>query len=620
VHPSPPEARALPSNAARTLRTVRHLRPGQIWHRLRYRVRRTRWERSSQAIEDRYRARAADLPPLHWDAPGLGRVAAYRTASRTEAESLVTAGEVLEGRFHFLGRRIDFGPEVDWFRPDLDAGTRLWKTLLHEFGYATDLARASVATGDPRHRERLIQLARHWRRAAPIGCRGFALDAWNARAVATRAMNWAVAGQVLGLRGGDPDADWLGREIGLHGIFLRDNLELDLRGNHLFRDAVGLVFADTLVGGVPDALSLLEEQVAEQVLADGCHQERAPHYHALCTQDLLEVRLLLGDASPDWLCAALGRMAGFLDAIVLGDGEIPLLGDGWLGDVPTPQLLEAVRQLETPIPPEAPERGSGLVPLRAGAWRAVVRAGRHAPDEQMGHAHADLLSFDASREEARIVTDTGTLLYDPGPDRQRIRSTAAHNTLRIDGEEQLEAWGSFRVGRRGRAHAASRGRTGTWDWVSASHTAYRRLPGRPIHHRLVAVGELGILILDAVFGSGRHRIESHLHQHPQSDDEDVEIVALGGTARTEPAPLHEHFGETRTMRRHVLATESDLPWIGGWWITPAASADSNAALHLDGDRIVARITSAQLGLSWKPHCTDVQETFSLCSASGGSAN
>jgi len=587
-------------------------------HRLRYRWRRSRWERDPEAIDARYRKRAAALPRLRWDHPGLARVAAYRVAARPEALALAAARDALAGRFDFLGRRIDFGAEVDWFRADLDAGTRLWKTLLHEFGYATDLARASLASGDPRFRERWLELARHWRAAAPIGCRDFALDAWNARAVATRAMHWAVAGAVLGLRADDPDADWLGREIGLHGIFLRDNLELDLRGNHLFRDAVGLVFAETLVGGVPDALALLERQVVEQLLPDGGHEERAPLYHALCTQDLLEARLLLGDASPDWLREALARMVGFLEAIVLGDGEIPLLGDGWLGEVPTPHLLGAARPLEPPIPPAAPERHSGLVPLHAGPWRLVVRAGAHAPDEQMGHAHADLLSFDASHARGRIVSDTGTLLYDPGPDRQRMRGTAAHNTLRIDGEEQLEAWGSFRVGRRGRARAVARGRTGTWSWLSASHDAYCRLPGRPAHHRLVAVGEPGILVLDAVFGSGPHRIESHLHQHPQSDDEGVEIVALGGTARVEPAPLHERFGETREMRRHALDVQTEIPWIGGWWI--ARSAPLEVELRLADDRVILRLANPEVGLIWRPHCTDVQEAFSLCSASGGSAN
>lgn len=607
------------AEALRLWRTLRHLRRGQIAQRLRYGCRRFVWERRSSQVDARYRARAAALPDLRWNHPGLARVADYRLAARSEAAALAAAQNALEGRFRFLGRDLDLGIQVEWFRPDLDTGTRLRKTLLHEFGYAIDLARAATEGNDSRHRERLFELARNWRSQAPIGRRDFAKDAWNARAVATRLTHWAVAGQVLGLRAGDPDADWLGREIGLHGLFLRENLELDLRGNHLFRDAAGLVFAEELCGGVPDALAWLERQVREQVLPDGCHEERAPLYHALCTQDLLEVALLLGESRPDWLTEALARMAGFIEAIALGDGELPLLGDGWLGEVPTPALLRAAREVCDPVPPEAPECHSGLVPLHTGPWRAVLRAGPHAPDEQMGHAHADLLSFDASHAEGRIVTDTGTLLYDPGPDRQRIRGTAAHNTLRIDGEEQIEAWGSFRVGRRGRARVTCRGRTGTWQWVSASHDAYAWLPGRPIHHRLLAVGEPGVLILDAVLGSGRHRIESHMHEHPQSERTGIGIVAIDGDAVAQDAPLHEHFGESRPMRQHRHEAVVELPWFGGWWIGPGAAV-AVPALERDGTACRVHVAHAQVGLKWRPDCTDGEEAVSLCSPSGGSAN
>jgi len=249
----------------------------------------------------------------------------------------------------------------------------------------------------------------------------------------------------------------------------------------------------------------------------------------------------------------------------------------------------------------------------------VVRAGAHAPDEQMGHAHADLLSFDASHGTARVVTDTGTLLYDEGPERQRVRGTAAHNTLRIDRCEQLEAWGSFRVGRRGRARVVAWGRTRDWQWISASHDAYRFLTGRPTPHRLVVVAEPGILILDAVLGSGRHRIESHLHEHPDTRGEGVAIVALGAAAEAGAALLHERFGETRALRRHRQAADTQLPWIGGWWIARGAEPEHAAGLELDGDTVRARITQPRLTLTWRPQATDAQDAFLLCSASGGSA-
>ena len=297
-----------------------------------------------------------------------------------------------------------------------------------------DLARAA------RHERRPAlprRASSRWRatgaRPLPIGCRDFALDAWNARAVATRLVQWAVAGSLLGLRAGDPDADWLGREIGLHGLFLRDNLELDLRGNHLFRDAVGLVFANELAGGIPDALAWLEHQVAEQVLPDGGHVERAPFYHAVCARRTCSRRaLLLGDASPAWLDDALGRMAGFLDAIALGDGEIPLLGRRLARRGRHAAAARGcARRRSRPCRRRRPSAHSGLVPLRAGRWRAVVRAGRARARTSRSATRTRISSRSTRAAGAvRVVTDTGTLLYDAGPERQRIRGTAAHNTLR----------------------------------------------------------------------------------------------------------------------------------------------------------------------------------------------
>lgn len=611
----PPEDSQLP-DLARTLRTVRHVRPGQLWHRVRYSLRRAWWERNAESIDRGYRKRAEGLPKARWDHPGLAAVAAFRRSLVPEDHAQETADAALEGRFTFLARSEAFGPEVDWFRSDLDVGTRLWKTLLHEFSFAEDLAR-SAALGSATHRARLFELARHWRAAAPIGCKDFARDAWNARACANRLIHWAIAGSTLGLAPDDPDAAWLGREIGLHGLFLRDNLEVDLCGNHLFRDAIGLVFADSVVGGVPDALRLLEGQIEEQVLADGGHYERAPMYHALCTQDVLEAHLLLGDAAPDWLSDALARMTGFLEEIVLGDGEIPLLGDGWLGEVDTPALLAAARRQIAPRAPTQGTRPSGLVPLHAGPWRATLRAGPHGPDHMLGHAHSDLLSFDLSHGRTRVLTDTGTRLYDPGPDRDSLRSTRAHNTIQLDETEQLEAWASFRAGRRGRARLSGEGQSGTFRWVAASHDAYGFLPGRPTHHRLIAAGEPGGVILDWVMGSGMHHVASRLHRHP--DGAQVCIVALGDAAHVERAPLQERFGEERPMDRLQVEAQAPLPWAGGWLFGELARGHSGQLEHAGGQLVLA-VPEHGFALRWTPEASPSESVEITLPPAPGAAN
>jgi uncharacterized heparinase superfamily protein len=470
----------------RFLRTVAPLAPAQVWHRLRLAARRALWERRSSQIDARYRQRAARLPAARFDHPGLARVAEFRTAHRSEA-SQRTARDVLAGRFSFLNRSVDFGREVDWFRPDLDRA-RLWKTHLHEFSYAPALAVAHRRSPDAAYRRRLFELVRSWSAAAPVGRPGFALEAWNGRAVATRLIHWAVAGSLLGLDSDDAEGRDLGRAIGLHGLFLRDNLELDLRGNHLLRDAVGLVFAHEVVGGVPDARAWLEKQVREQVLPDGCHIERAPMYHAICLQDLLEVQLLLGEGAPGWLRNAVARMGGLLAYLLLGDGDLPLLGDGWLGEIEIDPLLAACRDRVGSLPtPADPARHGGIVAPARGAVRAVMRAGPHGPDYLLGHAHADLLSFDLSIGTRRVVTDTGTGCYEAGPERQQLRSTAAHNTLQVSDagagrgcaarDPTTSGAGSGPATMRSRGFRAGRSTSGSWRSLNAPCWSWTRSPG-----------------------------------------------------------------------------------------------------------------------------------------------
>ena len=54
-----------------------------------------------------------------------------------------------------------------------------------------------------------------------------------------------------------------------------------------------------------------------------------------------------------------------------------------------------------------------------------------------------------------LLIDTGTSTYAAGAVRDRERSTAAHNTLEVDGRDSTEVWGAFRAGRRARVLGVS---------------------------------------------------------------------------------------------------------------------------------------------------------------------
>ena len=588
-------------NLGRLIRTVSHLAPPQIWHRLRYTARAAWWERTSQQVETRYRARASRLGPPRFDHSGLERVAELRRARIGAAQALVVARDALEGRFRFLGLSRELGREVEWYLPELDVGTRLWKTLLHEFPYGVELGIAYRETGDAAFRERFFDLLQQWRPLSPIGRPDFAVDVWDPRAAVTRMMHWMIAAWLFEISPDEPEGLALGRDLAVHALFVRDNLELDLRGNHLLRDYAGLAWAREILPGAPEGLELLRSELEEQILADGCHLERTPLYHAVVLQDLVECRALLGERSPTWLDDVVARMAGFLEYLIGESARLPLFGDTWLGEPEPQRLLEEAGGPRQAPAPGAPERASGIIVLRRGALRAVMRAGSHGPDYQLGHAHADGLSFELRHGETPLVTDTGTGTYDFGSVRLRSRATAAHNTLQIDGEEQIEAWDSFRVGRRGRGRVEARGSDSDWDWVWAAHDGWRWLPGRPIHHRVLAICPEAALALDAVVGAGRHRVRSALHIHPDAGD-DFCALAFGAQATNVPAPLHERWGETREMNERCVEDQAELPWVGGWIVLAGEGVPDKVETELsrEGECVVAqcRVGAVELEIRW----------------------
>lgn len=68
------------------------------------------------------------------------------------------------------------------------------------------------------------------------------------------------------------------------------------------------------------------------------------------------------------------------------------------------------------------------------ALNGTSNAGQH---HSFGHVHNDKLSIEFMTGNTEVVTDPGTYLYTPIPERRELfRSTMSHNTISVDGKEQ----------------------------------------------------------------------------------------------------------------------------------------------------------------------------------------
>lgn len=550
-------------NIPRLIRTIRHLRPRQaawlVYRRLRP---------FSPA-----RAAGAGAVTLR---PGVS------LAPRPYASRFATvSADRLE--LEFLNVRRSFAlPAIDWHPQDV---SRLWRYHLH---YFDSLVSENLSA---EQRDRLID---DWIAANPTGTP----DGWEAYPTSLRIVNWID--YFLRTAEARPlKRSWL-HSLYAQALWLERNIEHHLRANHLLKNIVALVFAGTFFTG-PDAdrwrrrgERMLATETNEQFLSDGGHFERSPMYHAIATQDLLDVLNLWRNspasrgASVEALSRAADRALRALADMTHPDGGLALFNDAAHGvAVPTAELHDYASHILPPARPASASPSatpalirhprSGYYGFRAGDDYLIVDCGPVGPNDQPGHAHCDLLSFELSLAGRRLFVDAGVSGYDDDPARGYVRSTAAHNTVLVGGVEQSEMWGTFRVGRRARPLAAYIEASDGVVTFRGAHDGYRHLPQRVVHARTVTWDpHVRVLLVEDRFdGVGRIRVESFLHVAPDvavnRAGRDFELVrsgqriarvCLGGNIETELASglYCPEFGRRLPAQVLAMRREDLLPF------------------------------------------------------------
>jgi uncharacterized heparinase superfamily protein len=529
------------ASLSRLWRTVRHLKPIQIGGRLWFRLKRPR----------------IDLSP----APAL-RIASgiwYPVPARRPS---LTGPQ----RFCFLNAEHQLA-EAGWDDPLLP---KLWRYNLH---YFDDLQAAGWQDRAAWHSD----LIAAWIAGNPPG-QG---SGWEPYPTSLRIVNW-VKWQ---LAGGGLSAEALA-SLAVQARALVSRMEWHLLGNHLFVNAKALLFAGHFFDG-PEAaawravgLAVLRRELDEQFLPDGGQFELSPMYHALGFEDLLDLLNLvqhfpglLPAGMVARLCHHAGAARRWLGLLSHPDGQIAFFNDAAFGIAPGNADLDRYAGrlgIPAPPPPGAVEHlaASGYLRLAAGPAVLLADLARIGPDYLPGHAHADTLSFELSVFGQRVFVNSGTGEYGTGPERQRQRGTAAHNTVVLAGQDSSEVWGGFRVGRRAwlRDIAIETAADGTMT-ATATHDGYAHLPGRPLHRRNFAMTATGLRISDRILAAaGPGLAEARFHLHPavrlrEQDGQPVlqlpagrilHLVLRGGRWRAELASWHPEFGLTQASTCLVL--------------------------------------------------------------------
>jgi heparinase II/III-like protein len=446
---------------------------------------------------------------------------------------------------------------------------------LSRFQHAPLLAQAYRVSGEPRFGREIAAQIEDWIGSNPPG-RGVN---WTCTMdVAIRAVNWIWA---LGLApdallAGRPFASLLLRSLMTHGRFIAANLEkgTEPASNHYFSNLVGLLALGLLFRGAEEADGWWAFAAAEiprenraQTYDDGVDYEASIPYHRLMSEMALVALVLLerGGGRADDMAGRVRSMAEYAARYTKPNGLAPQIGDNddgrllVLGDhrgdrrdhrsllgcaavrfddagllaaaggrvedaawLFGPATVESLSLRASRSRPAAPTGSAwpagGVVILRGDDLYVALDAGGVGIEGQGGHAHNDTLSIEVHGAGEDLIVDPGTGGYTADLAlRDRFRSTAAHNTVRVDGAEinpipprPFALPGNDRPVLRRTVFRR------TYHLAQAEHHGYERLADPVVHKRIVLLNRIGrrIVVEDRLEGTGRHRVEWFFHLAP----------------------------------------------------------------------------------------------------------
>lgn len=299
---------------------------------------------------------------------------------------------------------------------------------------------------------------------------------------------------------------------------LTDNLEYHLLGNHLLENSFSLLFGAYYFKDeefYTKAKEILISELDEQVLKDGAHFELSPMYHQIMLLRLLDSINLVQNNSwkeSDLLTLLKDKaslMLGWLNAIVFDDGTIPLLNDSSCNITPTANELNQYAEKLKVKKSSVILKESGYRKVKKDQYECIIDVGSIGPDYIPGHAHSDTFNFIMYVDGKPLIVDTGLSTYETNQRRMIERSTSAHNTVEVDGLNQSEVWGGFRVARRAKIiHLDENSHV-----IEATHDGYKRIG--VLHTRKFTMNERSIVIEDYINSASKHQCIAYIHFHPK---------------------------------------------------------------------------------------------------------
>lgn len=460
------------------------------------------------------------------------------------------------------------GPSIDYRDASLVGDIKyLWEPSRHL--ELVTLAQAWRCSGERKYKDGARTLLLSWLDQCPYPQ---GVHWASSLELGVRLLNWSAAWQLLaGEIDGDWRQRWL-NAIYKHCHFISHHLSRhSSANNHVLGEYTGLYLASLQWPCWPESVRWramaergLREQGLRQNWEDGVNKEQAVYYHHEVMDMMLLCQLAAqangGSFPAEWL-ARLEHMAEFLAALMDAGGNVPMIGDAddarmlrldSAGAPPYRSLLASAallfgradfkakagvlddrnrwlfsdaeeRWAALPAPQSEADATPRLSFPQGGYYllgkdfntpqevRMVVDCGPLGYLSLAAHGHADALSFTLSMGGEEMLVDPGTYAYHTQREwRDYFRSTAAHNTVQVDGMDQSQIGGNFMWLHKARAELVAHDRA---LFFEGKQDGYMRLRDPVMHGRAIRFDPQRntVNIEDTLECFGEHEVALHWH-------------------------------------------------------------------------------------------------------------
>ena len=485
----------------------------------------------------------------------------------------------------------------------------LWEPNRHQ--EMVTLAQAWRLSNDEKYLEAVGALISSWLDECPFP---YGVNWTSSLELALRLVNWSMTWDLIGglssalftsEEGLELRSRWL-ESIYLHQDFIARHLSYhSSANNHILGEYLGLYVAATRwpywnksAGWKELGREGFEREALLQTSDDGVNREQAVYYQHEVMDMMLVAGLLARAGGSDFSPAywrLFEEMCEFLAAVMDTGGNVPMIGDADDARIarldpdhhsdPYAPLLAAgaiifdrgdfgakARRLDPktlwlmpgaqlpatePMSPKTSFKQGGYYILgdrleEADEIRMVCDCGPLGYLSIAAHGHADALAFTLSEGGIEWIVDPGTFAYHTEKKwRDHFRSTLAHNTVSVDGEDQSVIGGNFMWMRKANATLTA------FDFdagvLSGSHDGYTRLADPVRHHRKIMLDRATrtVSIEDTFECAEEHHlaVSFQLAEACKASVEDGAIVARQGGRAIRISCEHPdflpslHFGE-----------------------------------------------------------------------------